>query len=234
MNRKSILVLAISLFGISCNSAATLQDNDLETSEPGSVSPYEIVNLLCGPQESCFSRICEEFSKCPISISLSNRVVFGFVKTNSECEGCNTETFPPEKGIGKCIEYEITDTSSEWIVRYWVSDHCSFRYSDPTKAMISVEINKNTLAIVRITPTVEYIQDPRYCRVDEDCECLSGSGVQFIGCGNYLYASLNWSGYYSGDACICKSNQCVEKHSRKLQPGMRIRGTGQGGNQKYN
>lgn len=177
------------------------------------VDRQALIDLVCGAenQSDCISVVCENEADCPLFVSLSDRTVFDFVKTYSECEGCNTPEFPPQLGIGKCIEYQVTEISSGWTVRFSVSENCSFRYGSPTESRIMVEINSDAMQIERISPDVEYIQNPAYCRLDADCYCLSGSGVPFLGCSNLLYAPLNWSGYYQGDNCGCLSNQCVEK-----------------------
>jgi hypothetical protein len=151
--------------------------------------------------------------KCPLVIALSNKAVFDFVKINSECEGCNTQVFAPDKGIGKCIEYKIADDLQSPTVTFWVSENCKFRYGDPTKSSIVVKIDKKTSTIENISPAIAYIKAPSYCSVDSDCNGLSGSGVPLTGCSNFLYAPLNWSGYYaySSDMCACVETQCKQK-----------------------
>jgi hypothetical protein len=209
MKKRLILTVAISIFTVACVSEQAFLGNGPAATARQPVPPSEISALLCGAGE-CPPEVCEEVTKCPIGIALSNRVLFEFIKTFAACEGCNTPDFPPEKGIGKCVEYEITESPAEWTVIFRVSENCSFRYSEPSRAEITATIGKSSFGIERLLPAEEYINDPKYCRVDEDCRCLSGSGVMFIGCSNFLYAPLNWSGYYSGDACICGSHRCRE------------------------
>ena len=129
----------------------------------------------------------------------------------AECEECNTPDFPPERGIGKCVEYQVAENSVGVTITFWVSENCNFRYGSPTESQIRVEMNSLTFEIVNISPAVEYLSDPLYCQSDNDCLLLSGSGEPVIGCSNYFYAPLNWSGYYSDKNCNCTANQCSEK-----------------------
>jgi hypothetical protein len=155
--------------------------------------------------------VCENEAACPLFAALSDQTVFDFVKTYSECDDCNTPEFSPKLGIGKCIEYRVSEISTGWSVTFSVSANCSFRYGNPVESSITIEINADATQIERIQPPVEYIRDPTYCQIAADCFCLSGSGVPFTGCSNKLYAPLNWSGYYAGDECGCVSGQCVQK-----------------------
>ena len=211
MSRFVLLIIVVALLAVSCSSGNTATGIDSDSPAGELLPPNTVVRLICGSQTDCLSKICVDSSACPLSSALSNNVIFDFVKTYSECEGCNTQEFSPDKGIGKCIEYETTNELQGLTVKFWVSDNCNFRYSDPTQTSVSVKLNTETLTIERITPAAEYIKDPSYCKVDSDCKCLSGSGVPFIGCSNFLYAPLNWSGYYAGNDCICKANQCKQR-----------------------
>jgi hypothetical protein len=215
MGRFLLLTIVITLATISCSSKHIETENDSNSSSGESVPPGDVVRLVCGSQADCLSVICEDIEKCPLSIALSNKTIFDFVKTYSECEGCITQVFSPDKGVGKCIEYEIADGLQGWTIKFWVSENCNFRHFDPTQANIAVEINSTILAIEHMTPAIEYIKNSSYCQVNSDCKCLSGSGVPFIGCSNYLYAPLNWSGYFSGDDCVCDANLCKQKLGQK-------------------
>jgi len=42
-----------------------------------------------------------------------------------------------------------------------------------------------------------------------DCRCLSGSGVEFVGCANELYAPLSFAGEYECELCRCRKNRCI-------------------------
>ena len=177
------------------------------------VEKLEIIDLVCGVgnQADCISMVCGNEDGCPLFSALSNQVVFTFVETYSSCEGCNTADLSPRQGIGKCIEYEVAQISSGWEVTFSVSGNCSFRYGSPEMSLIVVEVTAPEMQVGRIQPAEEYIVDPSYCQTDADCFCLSGSGVPLIGCSNLLYAPLNGSGYYAGNACGCESGQCVQQ-----------------------
>ncbi|MDX9993079.1 MAG: hypothetical protein RBS68_13655 [Anaerolineales bacterium] len=212
--RKIYSLLAVTIFWVTaCSSgnAVTGGNPNLPVSEPVSVN--KIMSLLCGSQTNCLSTICASTEKCPLVTALSNKAVFDFVKTYSECEGCNTPVFTADKGIGKCVEFKIAELLQTQKVTFWVSENCKFRHGSPTQSRIVVKINKKESTIKRIDPAVAYIKDREYCSIDSDCNGLSGSGVPLIGCSNFLYAPLNWSGYYShsSDTCTCAANRCKQK-----------------------
>lgn len=48
------------------------------------------------------------------------------------------------------------------------------------------------------------------CRTASDCKCLSGSGVQFVGCGNSSIAATWFAGSYECDKCACQNSRCVK------------------------
>lgn len=172
-----------------------------------------IIALICGsePEAGCLPRICEQVDKCAVVQALSNKAVFDFVANYSACQGCATPDFPPERGIGKCVEYQVSESVVGWVVTFWVSEGCSFRYGRPSESQINVSINSQTLAVEGINPDAAYLQDPLYCQTNSDCLLLSGSGVPVMGCNNYFYAPLHWSGYYPNQNCSCVANQCREK-----------------------
>jgi hypothetical protein len=181
-----------------------------------SVSKYdEIIARICGSktQEECFTDNCQYDDFCPLIIALSNESVFQFFNTEDiRCEDCNAEPFSICEGIGRCVEYKITELPDRWKVDIWVSDKCSFRFGDhPSDSRIAVFIDKKSNDIEDITPPVEYIDDSKYCQEDDDCRCLSGSGVPFLGCSNILYAPLHYAGYFVYESCICIQNRCVEQ-----------------------
>ena len=180
---------------------------------PPSVEEQAIINLVCAnvDQADCVKDVCPDADACPLFRALSNPAIFTFVETYSSCEGCNTPDLSPRQGIGKCIEYEVAQISSGWEVTFSVSGNCSFRYGSPGVSRITVGISADGKQIENIQPPVAYIKDPSYCQTDADCFCLSGSGVPLIGCSNLLYAPLNGSGYYAGNACGCESGQCVQQ-----------------------
>lgn len=210
MKKLLILIAFAAILTVTCSSGSTegIAVPDSFFSKP--VSSQEIINLVCGTQTECLSNICADAEKCPLSIALSNETIFDFINTYSECEGCNTQEFSPDQGIGKCIEYEIFDRLADWQVKFWVSEKCEFRYGSPSQNSISVKINTETLRIESITPAVEYIVDPSYCEIDTDCKCLPGFGVRCMRCANFLYAPLHGLGYFPGFECECEANQCVK------------------------
>jgi len=208
MKRKvlQILVPLLLFFLAACGSSGS-NPNDR------TVEKQAVIDLLCGPvdQAVCVSTVCADVEACPLLSALSSQAVFNFVQTYSQCQGCNTPELPIQSGIGKCIEYRISEISTGWAVMFSVSDNCSFRYGSPGRSWIIVEINADGTQIENIQPPVAYIQDPSYCQSAADCYCLSGSGVPFIGCSNKLYAPLNWSGYYAGNECGCELGQCLQQ-----------------------
>lgn len=169
------------------------------------------VALICGgvPAEKCLERVCADGDACPLLEALSNPVIFDFTKTYTQCEGCNTPDLPPERGIGKCIEYEVSETAAGWTVVLWVSEHCAFRYGSPSESRITVAVDAAGQQIESISPREEVLKDPLYCEMDADCRDLSGSGVPFVGCSNAFYAPLHWSGYGPGERCACEDHQCT-------------------------
>jgi hypothetical protein len=213
VRKISFLLTMLIFLAASCSSGNATIGTDTNSSTNETVSVNAITNLVCGSQTDCLSKICVSAAKCPLQNALSNKDVFDFVKTLSECEGCDTQTFAPDKGIGKCIEYKIADELQVWTVTFWVSENCKFRHGDPTQSRIVVKISKEISAIDSINPATAYIKDSSYCSIGTDCNGLSGSGVPLIGCSNFLYAPLNWSGYYaySDDICTCVKNQCKQK-----------------------
>ena len=196
----SILVLLFLL------AACSLDTSGL--SDQG-VDKDAIISLICGSEaeESCLSKLCKKPDECAVITALSNQAIFDFVSTYAECQDCDTPKFSPEHGIGQCVEYQVTENLTEWTVTFWVSENCAFRYGNPSDSRIIVTGDFETFEITNINPAVEYLQDPLYCEVDQDCALLSGSGVSVLGCDNYFYAPLNWSGYYPDENCECTANQ---------------------------
>ena len=208
MRRYLLLIGALALFLAACSRATDDPGSGRDSASGESVPLDEVVDLICGPEADCLAAICTDPDHCPLTMALAHKAVYDFVKAYAPCEGCALAAFAPAKGVGKCIEYEVNEASPTWTVTFWVSSQCAFRYAEPTRARIAVELDSTTLAISRLMPPVAYITDAAYCAVDGDCRGLAGSGVPLIGCSNYLYAPLNWAGVSSGDACECTANQC--------------------------
>jgi hypothetical protein len=203
---RSLAALILLFLVAACSPANT-------TSTAAPVEEGSILDLVCGSESraECLSKVCDQADNCPVIRALSSKPVFDFVLTYSQCLDCNTPDLSLESGIGKCIEYLVSESSRGSTVTFRVSEKCSFRYGNPAEIRINVVLNYETLQIGSIAPPVEYITDPLYCQVEADCFSLSGSGVQFIGCSNYFYAPLNMSGYFQGDQCGCKLGQCTKK-----------------------
>ena len=91
MGRFSIFIIVIVLTAVSCSLKNMETENDTVSSLGELVPPGDVISLVCGPQADCLFEICGDPEKCPLSIALSNKTVFDFVKTYSECEGCNTQ-----------------------------------------------------------------------------------------------------------------------------------------------
>jgi hypothetical protein len=204
---KNIFWFMLCLLLVACSGSTkkTVSDN-LIPDHP--IPQQEILDLVCGSSNDCLQSICPDLDQCPIVIALSQPAIFKFVAEISTCEGCDTTDFSPINGIGKCIEYHVEDQNSLELVRINVSNHCNFRYAIPEQVEISVTLDTKDWHIIQIDPDLQYIQNPTYCVQNEDCFCLSGSGVPFIGCSNFFHAPLNWSGYYLGDECGCVDNKC--------------------------
>ena len=177
------------------------------------VEKEAIVQLICGaePEAACLASVCQDTADCALIQALSDKTVFDFVTTYSDCPDCSTPRFSPELGLGQCIEYQVADASAGATVTFWVSESCAFRYGRPTESRLAVRLNSATSAIEQINPPIQYVQDPLYCQTDQDCLLLSGSGVAVIGCHNYFYAPLNGSGYYPDKHCDCSANQCRQE-----------------------
>jgi hypothetical protein len=207
--KKQPLTISI-LLCIFLSACTTFFNGDSPGKQIGMYDPVDneqILELICDNKSDCIKSICPELNECPLTIALSHPVVFDFVEEYSECDGCNTPVFPPEKGIGKCIEYEVL----EWEIRFWVSENCNFRYGNPGQTRVSVLVNLQQRNIQQIIPSVETILDPTYCATDSDCRCLSGSGLPFIGCSNSFYAPLNPTGFFVGRDCGCVEGRCVAR-----------------------
>ena len=211
-----LLILTAFLLSACTGDSVPVTERASPTFTPGpaplsSAEYSRITSLICGTlaRENCLEEVCPDSDICPLVIALTDQAVFQFIDTFSRCAGCNTETFPVQRGIGKCIEYSISDLDWQWRVEFWVSENCSFRHGSPSKSRISVFVSSETLAVEHIIPSSPYIEDRLFCEEDSDCRCLSGSGVPFLGCSNTLYSPLHFAGDHQCDKCICRSEQCT-------------------------
>jgi hypothetical protein len=196
----TLTVLALVLLAAACQAQGTHQ-----------ADRAEVLKLICGatPETQCLDSVCTDLGACPLLTALSDGAVFNFMKTYAQCEDCNTPVFAPQLGIGKCIEYQVSESAAGWTVIFWVSENCGFRYGSPSESRVSVEVDAAVRQIKRISPPVEYLNDPLYCQTAANCRDLAGSGVPFVGCSNALYAPLHWSGFGPGERCTCEDQRCV-------------------------
>lgn len=200
----SLLLLAM-LSGCSIFAGSNADRN------PNSYQPIDIqdiLELLCDSDTNCIAQQCPDPATCPLMIALSHPVIFDFISSISPCAGCNTPTFSPDVGIGECVEYTVQKLDENHEVELRVSENCKFRYAQPTETRITVLVNTENGTIEHISPPKEFIDNPTYCQEKSDCRCLSGSGVELIGCSNFFHAPLNLAGYYEGEACGCVDGEC--------------------------
>lgn len=205
MNRIILILLVSGLLMVGCSTSSNSSHIN-ENYQP--VESQQILELLCNSDSNCIQEQCPNLEKCPLIIALSHPVIFDFVSKYAACDGCNTPGFSPDKGVGKCVEYNIRQIDENHEVELWVSANCDFRYGHPEETRINVVLDAENRTIQHISPQVEFIQNPTYCQQDNDCRCLSGSGVELIGCSNFFHAPLNLAGYYVGEACGCEEGNC--------------------------
>jgi hypothetical protein len=136
--------------------------------------------------------------------------VQSFLDYYSYCKGCNPAYSEGYENLIGCVEYSIDEDSKKtYDVEYWVSEACSFRYgSSLPQVKIKITVDLKTGEILEKYPDIEYIKDPDYCKKDSDCMCKSGSGVKFVGCGNFFHAPTHFAGSYVCEVCKCLSGSC--------------------------
>jgi len=155
-----------------------------------------------------------------IEIANKTEEVKEFLKFYGKCDGCVSTYSVGKTTLIGCVEYTTifmcdsksakSDKSScAWQIEYWVSDACSFRYPNGNKTRITIAIDANSGMILAKNPKLEYIKDVRYCQSDDDCVCLSGSGVRFLGCNNFIHGPTHFAGYYKCEKCKCINNSCA-------------------------
>jgi hypothetical protein len=210
MNR---IILILLLFGLLLAGCSSSPNGSIKNDSYQPVESQQILALLCDSDNICIQEQCPDLESCPLIIALSHPVIFDFVKEYAACDGCNTPDFSPDKGIGKCVEYDVQQIDENREVELWVSANCNFRYGSPEQTRIKVLLNTEDGTIEKITPQLNFIQNPTYCQQDSDCRCLSGSGVELIGCSNLFHAPLNFAGYYEGEACGCVEGNCSLRDS---------------------
>lgn len=206
--RKILIGFLLCTILSGCSVDITNKD-DISRDSLETVPTQHILELLCGSGSNCIQTICPDVDKCPIIVALSHPIVFDFITTYSKCDGCNATDFSPDKGIGKCIEYDLNNELLDKEIIFKVSENCNFRYANPEQVQISVLVDVREWRINQIKPAPEFIQDPNFCAAESDCRCLSGSGVPLIGASNVFYAPLNPTGYFESQECGCVEGRCV-------------------------
>ncbi|MEI6222033.1 MAG: hypothetical protein WCP97_04665 [bacterium] len=150
--------------------------------------------------------------------ALSEPSVSLFVDTYGKCDGCSFPTpveYEMQHYCSDCVACGVKDVSAGWDVEFWIGERCSFRYNAPSEK-ITVHVDKeenasNTLFVSSVHPTSAFLNDATYCEQDRDCQCLSGSGVPFVGCQNSVHASMFQTGAGQCSLCGCVKNQCTER-----------------------
>jgi hypothetical protein len=149
-----------------------------------------------------------------LQIARSTEEVKTFLSFYGACEGCNPSYSQGHDNLIGCVEYSIEKSliANAYMVSYEVSDACSFRYGTSISSLrqpqVKIAIDKESGQILTKYPDIEYINEPNYCRTDEDCLCKSGSGVEIIGCGNFLHGATNLAGSYTCEKCKCVNSSC--------------------------
>jgi hypothetical protein len=156
-------------------------------------------------------------SSSALEIAKSTEAVQIFLDAYGSCDGCNPEYAKGVENLIGCVLYEVQDCKgppaceeATWTVSFWLGEVCSFRHGVSEEKLV-VTISKRTCQPTSISPQIDVIREPQFCNSDEDCVCLSGSGVPFIGCRNDFYGPLSPTGSYSCSACRCVGDRCVER-----------------------
>jgi hypothetical protein len=191
--------------------AVLLALGGLVVADESSRESREVLELVCPGLDavSCRKVLCESEAVCPLIGALGNSDVLAFVRRVALCDGCNLPLFAPGKGLERCAEFAVAENNGTWKVSIWVSPRCSFRYGSCAKVRVEVTLAEDARRILEISPDARYVGDPLYCDTDVDCRCLSGSGVEFVGCANMLHAPLHFAGDYGCELCVCSGNQCL-------------------------
>lgn len=100
----------------------------------------------------------------------------------------------------------IRKPDDNWIVAYCIDRGCwGYRYIPAVR----VAINSNSGEIIAKYPKLEYLKNAIYCGADLDCLCLSGSGLPFVGCANFIHGPRLGYGSYECKDCRCVNNTCM-------------------------
>jgi hypothetical protein len=146
----------------------------------------------------------------------ATEAIRAFLDRYGTCDGCTISDAPGAPPRIGCVSYQVSrgcatgeacDGEQRWVVEYWVGPVCSFRYGT-SQVRVSVEVDGRSGEVLGISPPPAFIIDGAHCEQDSDCQCLSGSGVPFLGCANKVHAPLHFAGSYSCDACTCVQGRC--------------------------
>ena len=78
---------------------------------------------------------------------------------------------------------------------YWTQEHFTY-WIDPV-----------------MLAKLDYLLNRKYCESNNDCMCVSGSGVPFLGCENNLYVPMSFGGAYDCKNCECVNKTCTSKQN---------------------
>jgi len=137
----------------------------------------------------------------PLAIAKSTPEIQSFIE-RYDCDGC-ASGYPEGRDLDGCVEHSVSGNTAE----FWVCEACSFRYGETQKVRVTIDHEGKVV----FSPDREFIKDPAFCRDPSECMCLSGSGVEFVGCANFLHAQAHFAGAYACDRCGCESGKYIEK-----------------------
>ncbi len=150
------------------------------------------------------------------ALARQTEAVQAFLARYSPCEGCTIRDEPGDPPRTGCVSWEVErdclardapGCRDIWRVTYRVARSCSFRYG-PSDQPLMVEIDPASGFVWGTVPGLPFVATPDYCETDADCRCLSGSGVEFLGCANYFHAPTHFAGSYECDMCSCVEHRC--------------------------
>lgn len=95
---------------------------------------------------------------------------------------------------------------------YYIAVEYHNQYGDCFKGTLTSEpialkvVEKTAEEIAFEKKYKKYIDDRSYCEKDTDCYCMMGSGMPFVGCGNFLLSGPG--GSYGCSRCKCIEGTC--------------------------
>jgi hypothetical protein len=171
-----------------------------------------ITTILDSQTDSSGNEISQSLRKAE-TIARETEEAKAFLGFYGKCDDCNPSYAIGHPNLIGCVEYSVANYSEwDYLVNYWVSEACSFRYgSTEPQEKINITVDLRTGEVLSRYPDLAYIQDPKFCRTSDDCLCESGSGVPFVGCGNFLHAQAFVTGAYKCGRCECVDSSCRKK-----------------------